>query len=254
MLSSTRLRYLEYFQGACLGFGILISGLFGCTSISAPKISPGSASAGSSGTAPLGGGAAGRDGGGGGATDGMKDAKGVADGPSSGGNGGGGSGSGGSGSGGAGGMVPDAAIDAPTLIPDGFLPAIQGATCSANSDCASNVCSDGFCCDKTCTGCNACDQTLTGQPSGTCAPVTSGKNAHSFCKDETTTKKGTTAPATVPGLAAMRAPASSALTPRATGAFSPPSRPATEKARAWPSRHKTARLSYVPRRGVRRPV
>jgi hypothetical protein len=211
MLSSTRLRYLEYPQGVCLIFVILISGIFGCTSITAPKISPGSASGGSSGIVPLDGGTAGRDAGGGGAsgdaaglggdgrivTDGMRDATSAADGPSSGGSGRGGSGGGGGspggaggiGGGGAGGMVPDAAVDAPALIPDGFVPAVQGATCSANSDCASTVCADGFCCDKACTGCNACDQTLTGQPSGTCALVTSGKNAHNFCKDETTTKK-----------------------------------------------------------------
>jgi hypothetical protein len=177
MLSSTRLRYLEYPQGICLTFGILISGLFGCTSITAPKISPGSASGGSSGTAPLGGGTAGRDAGGGGATDGMKDAKGVADGPSSGGgNGGSGGGSGGRGGGGGSGKVPDAAVDAP--------PAPQGATCSADGDCASSVCADGFCCDKACTGCNACTRTQTGQPDGTCAPATSGLNPHSTCTDQ----------------------------------------------------------------------
>ena len=119
----------------------------------------------------------------GGATDDMKDAKGVADGPSSGGgNGGSGGRSGGSaggsggGGGGAGGMVPDAAIDAP--------PAPQGASCSADGECALGVCADGFCCDKACTGCNACARTQTGQPDGTCASATSGLNPHSTCTDQ----------------------------------------------------------------------
>ena len=68
MLSSTRLRHLEYTQGICLTLGILISGLFGCTSISAPKFIKGNsdASGGSSGADALGGGTSGRDAGGGG--------------------------------------------------------------------------------------------------------------------------------------------------------------------------------------------
>ena len=179
-------RLASYLQSLIVG--VFILGALGCTAISAPKF--GAAAGGSSGTAPLGGGAAGRDGGGGGATDGMKDAKGVADGPSSGGgnsgSGGrsGGIGSGGGSGGGAGGMAPDAAIDAPALIPDGFVPALQGATCSANSDCASTVCADAVCCDKACTGCNACIQTLTGKSDGTCAPVTSGLSAHNACTDQ----------------------------------------------------------------------
>jgi len=150
-------------------------------------------------------------------------------------------------------MVPDAAIDAPALIPDAL--SASGATCSANSDCASNVCADGFCCDKACTGCNACDQTLTGQPSGTCAPVTSGKNAHNFCKDETTTKKCGN-DGTCDGAGACRYASTSVVCTDAScnGSVFTPVSTCDGKGRAWSSRHKTALLSYVPQRGVRRPV
>ena len=93
--------------------------------------------------------------------------------------------------GGAGGSSggPDAAPD--VLLAPSDAPSLLtlGSPCSVSNACASGICADAVCCDKACTGCNACAQALTGQPSGTCAPVISGKNAHNFCKDETTTKK-----------------------------------------------------------------
>ena len=228
MRLQTSLRLFAYIQGLIVG--VFILGALGCTAISAPNF--GAGPGGSSGAAGSGGAGPGidagqREAGGDGpgslgdgriATDGMKDAPGVGDGPSSGGgNGGGGSiggaggsgggadgspggaggspggaggspgGAGGNGGGGAGGMVPDAAVDYPALIPDALL--ASGATCSANGACASGICADAVCCDRVCTGCNACTRTLTGQPDGTCGFVTSGLNAHSTCKDETTTKK-----------------------------------------------------------------
>ena len=47
---------------------------------------------------------------------------------------------------------------------------------------------DGVCCGGDCTGCNACSNAFTGKADGTCAPVIAGRNAHSFCVDETATK------------------------------------------------------------------
>ena len=93
--------------------------------------------------------------------------------------------------GGAGGSSggPDAAPD--VLLAPSDAPSLLavGASCSVGSACASGICADAVCCDKACTGCNACTQALTGKPDGICTPVISGKNAHNFCTDETTTKK-----------------------------------------------------------------
>jgi len=93
--------------------------------------------------------------------------------------------------GGAGGSSggPDAASDVLPAPSDAPSLLTLGSPCSVGNACASGICADAVCCDKDCIGCNACAQALTGQPSGTCAPVISGKNAHNFCKDETTTKK-----------------------------------------------------------------
>ena len=45
----------------------------------------------------------------------------------------------------------------------------QGASCSANEQCASDVCADGFCCDGPCDGqCEACD---VADKQGSCSPV-----------------------------------------------------------------------------------
>jgi hypothetical protein len=191
------LRRLAYLQSLIVG--VFILGALGCTAISAPKF--GASTGGSSGAAGSGGAGPGvdagqREAGGDGpgslgdgkiATDGMKDAPSVGDGPG-GGNGGGGSGGGAGGNGGgAGGKVPDAAVDYPALIPDAL--SALGATCSANGACASGICADAVCCDKTCTGCNACTQTLTGEPDGTCGFVTSGLSAHNACTDQTKTNQ-----------------------------------------------------------------
>jgi len=93
--------------------------------------------------------------------------------------------------GGAGGSSggPDAAPD--VLLAPSDAPSLLtlGSPCSVGSACASGICADAVCCDKACTGCNACTQTLTGKPDGTCAPVTSGKNAHNFCTDQTKTNQ-----------------------------------------------------------------
>lgn len=65
----------------------------------------------------------------------------------------------------------------------------DGKACLANAECTSQLCVDGVCCKTTCTGCNACSNALTGQASGTCAPVISGKDPHDACADETATNQ-----------------------------------------------------------------
>ena len=64
----------------------------------------------------------------------------------------------------------------------------NGASCTANGQCASTHCIDSVCCESTCTGCSACSNALTGLADGTCGPVVSGKNHQSACTDETATK------------------------------------------------------------------
>ncbi len=56
-----------------------------------------------------------------------------------------------------------------------------GASCSAESECASGFCVDGVCCNTTCTGtCEACGSGTTGTP-GTCAPITAGTDPDNEC-------------------------------------------------------------------------
>jgi hypothetical protein len=74
--------------------------------------------------------------------------------------------------------------DAPAPLPDAGLP--KGASCSGNGQCTSTLCIDGFCCEKPCSGCNACAKAMTGQPDGTCAPVSAGNDPHKACDDDTT--------------------------------------------------------------------
>jgi hypothetical protein len=64
-----------------------------------------------------------------------------------------------------------------------------GSQCSAGTACASKFCVDGVCCNNACSGCNACSQTFTGQPNGSCAPVTVGLDPHEACADETGTNQ-----------------------------------------------------------------
>jgi hypothetical protein len=81
----------------------------------------------------------------------------------------------------------DAAMEAAPLdtAPDG---AATGASCTANAGCQSGFCVAGLCCDGACTGpCRACTAERTGQPDGTCAPVTAGKTDPGCAREEATT-------------------------------------------------------------------
>lgn len=50
---------------------------------------------------------------------------------------------------------------------------VLGQPCTMPSQCGSNQCTDGVCCNGLCGGpCEACVMAQTGQPNGTCAPVT----------------------------------------------------------------------------------
>ncbi len=82
------------------------------------------------------------------------------------------------------------AISWPDALPPTDAPGSPaGTTCTANTQCSSGHCIDGVCCAAaSCTGCFACSNTLTGQPDGTCAPVSNGKIRPQACTDETATK------------------------------------------------------------------
>lgn len=82
-----------------------------------------------------------------------------------------------------GGATANTNPDAPVAPPDAG--AAKGARCNGNGDCANNLCVDGFCCDKACSGCYACANSMTGEPDGTCAPVSVGNDPHKTCDDET---------------------------------------------------------------------
>ena len=61
-----------------------------------------------------------------------------------------------------------------------------GATCSADTDCASGPCLDSVCCAKACAGtCLSCSATVTGQADGICAPVQAGSDPHDDCTKST---------------------------------------------------------------------
>ncbi len=63
-----------------------------------------------------------------------------------------------------------------------------GTTCDPadqGDDCASGHCVDGVCCDTACEGdCLACASANTGAPSGTCAPVSAGRDPDDDCQDD----------------------------------------------------------------------
>jgi len=66
------------------------------------------------------------------------------------------------------------------------IPLLQvpnGTACSASTDCASGNCVDGVCCDDACAApCSACNNAKTGQPDGTCSPVTNGTDPDNECQ------------------------------------------------------------------------
>ncbi|MEL6339931.1 MAG: MopE-related protein [Myxococcota bacterium] len=50
-----------------------------------------------------------------------------------------------------------------------------GQSCSANSECLTGFCRDGFCCESACdTACRGCSAALTGGANGQCEPLSSG--------------------------------------------------------------------------------
>jgi hypothetical protein len=52
----------------------------------------------------------------------------------------------------------------------------MGQVCGGNAECATGVCANGYCCNQGCsTACHSCAAADTGQPNGTCAPVTANK-------------------------------------------------------------------------------
>ncbi len=58
----------------------------------------------------------------------------------------------------------------------------QGGACASSDDCASHHCVDGVCCETACADvCEACRASKTGQPDGTCAPVSAGTDPDDEC-------------------------------------------------------------------------
>ena len=168
--------------------GVIFSGAFGCTNISAPKAGINVAG----GASGVGDGGLGRDADGGGAVGGGAgrggDGKAGGGGSIGGANGAGGlsaaGGSAGGGAGGAGGIASGGAGGVVAPNPDGSGPSAVSAACSVNSDCISNNCVDNVCCEGSCSGCNACSHTWTGKDDGVCASVISGKDPHDTCAVE----------------------------------------------------------------------
>ncbi len=81
-------------------------------------------------------------------------------------------------------------LDAPIRSDAADAPAssANGSPCTTDGQCSSTHCVDGVCCATTCTGCNACTYAMTGMPDGTCSFVSSGKDPHETCADETVSK------------------------------------------------------------------
>jgi hypothetical protein len=58
----------------------------------------------------------------------------------------------------------------------------EGRPCTADRGCQSGFCVDGVCCISACVqSCYACSQQETGQPDGTCQPVTAGEDPDNEC-------------------------------------------------------------------------
>ncbi|UQA58468.1 hypothetical protein [Polyangium aurulentum] len=92
-------------------------------------------------------------------------------------------------------MCVDGACDACSKLPDDYAcddQAMQctplkklenGSACASVFDCASENCIDGVCCDTVCDGpCMACTIAKTGQPNGTCSPITAGTDPDNECQ------------------------------------------------------------------------
>ncbi|UQA58469.1 hypothetical protein [Polyangium aurulentum] len=59
----------------------------------------------------------------------------------------------------------------------------NGSACTSQFDCVSKLCIDGVCCDSLCDGpCTACNSAKTGQPNGTCSPITAGTDPDNDCQ------------------------------------------------------------------------
>ena len=58
----------------------------------------------------------------------------------------------------------------------------NGTSCMANNECTSAACADTVCCSSACGSlCEACTTAKTGQPSGTCSPVTVNTDPDTEC-------------------------------------------------------------------------
>jgi hypothetical protein len=63
---------------------------------------------------------------------------------------------------------------------------VDGAACTQNAECASNVCADGVCCNALCDGlCRACVGSKTTVSDGTCADIVTGTDPDNECDDLT---------------------------------------------------------------------
>lgn len=66
-----------------------------------------------------------------------------------------------------------------------------GTACSANNQCQSDSCVDGFCCESACTGkCVACSRAKTGVADGYCRDVTTGTDPDNDCAVDNTNPCG----------------------------------------------------------------
>lgn len=61
----------------------------------------------------------------------------------------------------------------------------DGTPCADNDECEHDHCVDNVCCDDDCPErCRGCAQALTGEPDGTCAPVTAGTDPNGDCETD----------------------------------------------------------------------
>ncbi|WP_437294623.1 kelch repeat-containing protein [Sorangium sp. So ce426] len=75
-----------------------------------------------------------------------------------------------------------------------FVPALPGAPCDTDKDCAGASCVDGVCCDTPCAGaCMACSAAKKGAgPDGACGPIQAGADPDDECAAEPVSSCGTT--------------------------------------------------------------
>jgi hypothetical protein len=88
----------------------------------------------------------------------------------------------------------------------------NGVGCAGPGECAGALCVDGFCCDSACDGlCEACTHDKTGQPNGSCAPVSAGSDLDNECAPDPSYPQSCGADGTCDGAGSCRTHAPPAL-------------------------------------------